>query len=82
MKKDKNIKSENSSNIKKLKFIITTIIIFLIATVCCYFIMPLINNINFGLDLQGGFEVLYEVSPLTEEDELTEDMLYLSLIHI
>lgn len=61
---------------KKIKFTITSIIILLIAGVYTYFIMPLINNINFGLDLQGGFEVLYEVSPLKEDEKLTEDMLY------
>ena len=32
--------------------------------------------INFGLDLQGGFEVLYQVEPLSEEEELTSEMLY------
>ncbi|MBQ2872378.1 MAG: protein translocase subunit SecD [Bacilli bacterium] len=61
---------------KKLKFTITLIIVLLITSVSAYFIMPLIDKINFGLDLQGGFEVLYEVSPLTKDEELTEDMLY------
>ena len=61
---------------KKLKFTITLIITLLIAGISTYFIMPLIDKINFGLDLQGGFEVLYEVSPLKEDDKLTEDMLY------
>jgi len=36
--------------------------------------IPLMNDINYGLDLQGGFEVLYEVSPL-EGEKLTKDML-------
>ena len=53
---------------KKLKFTITLIITLLIAGISTYFIMPLIDKINFGLDLQGGFEVLYEVSPLKEDD--------------
>lgn len=61
---------------KKLKFTITLIIILLITGISTYFIKPLIDNINFGLDLQGGFEVLYEVSPLKEDEELTEEMLY------
>ena len=61
---------------KKRNFIIGTIIVLIIAFICCYFIKPLINKINFGLDLQGGFEVLYEVEPLNSEDELTSDMLY------
>ena len=38
-------------------------------------LLPLVfNNLSFGLDLQGGFEVLYQVSSLDDE-ELTEDML-------
>lgn len=32
------------------------------------------NNINLGLDLQGGFEVLYEVQP-PEDEEITEETL-------
>ena len=61
---------------KKKNFIIGTLIVLIIAFICCYFINPLINKIKFGLDLQGGFEVLYEVEPLDENDELTSDMLY------
>ena len=61
---------------KKKNFIIGTILVLIIAFICCYFISPLINKINFGLDLQGGFEVLYEVEPLNEDDVLTQDMLY------
>ena len=61
---------------KKKNFIIGTILVLVVAFICCYFISPLINKINFGLDLQGGFEVLYEVEPLDENDELTQDMLY------
>ena len=61
---------------KKGKLIIGIIIVLIIATICGYFIRPLINKINFGLDLQGGFEVLYEVTPLKSEDELNQEMLY------
>ena len=61
---------------KKMKFILTTFFILVVTGVCAYFIMPVINKINFGLDLQGGFEVLYEVSPLKEDEKLTSDMLY------
>lgn len=61
---------------KKVKFIITLVISLLVAAICIYTIFPLINKINFGLDLQGGFEVLYEVTPLKEDTDLTEDMMY------
>ncbi len=61
---------------KKNKFIIGTFLILILMSACCLLIKPLINKINFGLDLQGGFEVLYEVEPLNSEEELTGDMLY------
>jgi len=34
-----------------------------------------VNNIKLGLDLQGGFEVLYEVKELKDGQEITEDVL-------
>lgn len=61
---------------KKGKFTIGILLVFIISIVCCYFINPLIDKINFGLDLQGGFEVLYEVSPLSDSEELNQDMLF------
>ena len=36
---------------------------------------PIAKDINLGLDLQGGFEVLYTVEPLDEDQEVTTDML-------
>ncbi len=33
------------------------------------------SNIILGLDLQGGFEILYEVEPANEGDEITRDVL-------
>ncbi len=60
----------------KNKFLLKLIITLIITGICGYFLYPTINKINFGLDLQGGFEVLYEVSPLEENEELTQDMLY------
>jgi len=69
-------KYEHKNNFKKGKFTITLLLILIVTGVCVYFIKPLIDNTNFGLDLQGGFEVLYEVTPLKEDEKLTEDMLY------
>ncbi|WP_342598481.1 protein translocase subunit SecDF [Psychrobacillus sp. FSL H8-0483] len=33
-----------------------------------------LNNIKLGLDLQGGFEVLYQVEPLKEGQKITEEV--------
>lgn len=35
----------------------------------------ILNNIKLGLDLQGGFEVLYEVTPIDKEQKITQDVL-------
>ena len=35
----------------------------------------LLNGVRLGLDLQGGFEILYEVEPLEEGQELTRNVL-------
>lgn len=61
---------------KNNKFIVRLVIVLVISFLCCYFIRPLVNKIKFGLDLQGGFEVLYDVQPLNEDEELSHDMLY------
>lgn len=33
------------------------------------------KDINLGLDLQGGFEVLYEIEPVDEEQDVSRDLL-------
>lgn len=38
------------------------------------FAQPIVNNIKLGLDLQGGFEVLYEVEPLKKGQKVSEEM--------
>lgn len=75
-KMKKELNNDNQQRQSIIKFTIATLIVIIISFVCCYFISPLIDKINFGLDLQGGFEVLYEVKPLKEEETLTQDMLY------
>ena len=60
---------------KKIKVILGTLVILIVMFVSGYLCVPLFKNINYGLDLQGGFEVLYEIEPLDDE-ELTYDMVY------
>lgn len=61
---------------KKIKLLSTCIIVICIIIGCLFSFTPLLDKINYGLDLQGGFEVLYEVSPINKEDKLTSDMVY------
>ena len=63
--------------LKKIpKFIFGFICCICIILACVFSFSPLLKNINYGLDLQGGFEVLYEISPLDDEKKLDSDMLY------
>ena len=63
----------NKKGLKVLGGIIVSLCIILF---CAFSFKPLLNKINYGLDLQGGFEVLYEVSPLDKDSKLTNDMVY------
>ena len=60
---------------KKTKVILGTIEAALILFMSAYLCIPIFKNINYGLDLQGGFEVLYEIEAL-DGNELSEDMVY------
>lgn len=55
------------------KLLKTIIIIFTIILVCILFIKPTLKDISFGIDLQGGFEILYNVEPLEEGKKLTDE---------
>ena len=48
---------------KKKVLVASSILILLVIGVCFSFI-PIFKNLNFGLDLQGGFEVLYKVESI------------------
>lgn len=71
MKKKKQIKEQKSTK-KVILGLLVTIIVLLGSAYLC---IPIFKNINYGLDLQGGFEVLYEIEPLDQE-KLTSDMVY------
>lgn len=63
-------------NNKLQRFLFGLLASICIIIACIISFKPLLNKINYGLDLQGGFEVLYKVSPIDEDDELDSDMLY------
>lgn len=64
MAKKSNIKTKFSSAI------LITVLILIVSVVGVYFA---IKNLNYGLDLQGGFEVLYEVDSI-DGSKVTTDM--------
>ena len=60
---------------KNKKFWLTNLIVVLLVAIVGFAYKPVLNDINYGLDLKGGFEVLYKVEPLEEGDKLTDDMM-------
>ena len=48
----------------KKRVIITSIILTLLVALICFLFIPLFSNLKFGLDLQGGFEVLYKAKSI------------------
>ena len=64
-----------TSSRKKIKVYLGVTICVIILFISCYLTVPIFKNINYGLDLQGGFEVLYQIEAL-DGNELTSDMVY------
>lgn len=58
--------------IKKNRIIAFFALLITFFTVIAFTIQPIVNDIKLGLDLQGGFEVLYEVKPIQEGDQITD----------
>ncbi|WP_031548869.1 protein translocase subunit SecDF [Salinicoccus luteus] len=57
---------------KKNRIIAAVLVAVLLLTVVGLTAKDLARNVNLGLDLQGGFEVLYQVEPLEEGDEIDD----------
>ena len=49
------------------------VITFFILVGCILLIKPTLKSIHYGIDLQGGFEILYNIEPLKKGDTVTED---------
>lgn len=61
--------------IKKNRLISFGIIILTLAIVIGTTVMDAASDLKLGLDLQGGVEILYEVEPINEEQEITSGVL-------
>lgn len=60
---------------KKIKCISGIVLSFGVLLISAYLCIPIFKHTNYGLDLQGGFEVLYQIEPL-DGKELNSDMVY------
>ena len=56
---------------KKITKLIILCILTLLITIISF--IPTLKNINFGLDLRGGFEILYKVLPLNGNGKVTDE---------
>ena len=59
---------------KRNKVIIRLFLNIVIIAIFGYLFMPLFSNLNFGLDLQGGFEVLYQVKGIDGSKATSEEV--------
>lgn len=51
------------------------IIVLIFASIISTTVTPISKKINLGLDLQGGFEILYEVEPVDKNQEVDRNLL-------
>lgn len=73
--KEKKLKKERKHMAKEKKAVLLkTGLLIIIAAIVCFTVIPLFKSLNFGLDLQGGFEILYEVTPI-DGSEMNSDIL-------
>lgn len=68
------VKEERTTKAKRKNFISATLISLLVLAICAISLLPLFKETKFGLDLQGGFEILYKVSSI-DGSEVTDDMI-------
>lgn len=61
--------------VKRNRIVAFFLIIAVLAAVIGTTVMGTANNIKLGLDLQGGFEVLYKVKPIKEGDKVNKTVL-------
>lgn len=69
----KKIEHGNAKSERGLQLFKSIFIIAIIGIIIGFSVKPLLNNLKFGLDLQGGFEILYQVESL-DGTEVTTDM--------
>ena len=56
--------AKNQKKNKKKRVIIQAIILVLLVVGISFSFIPLFKNLKFGLDLQGGFEILYKAESI------------------
>ncbi len=73
MRKKDSLKKKKTGKKGNKRVIIYTFLMILLSVGMCLLVNPIFQQLNFGLDLQGGFEILYQVKSVDGE-EVTKDM--------
>ena len=71
----KDIKEEINVMVKRGRIVAFFLVLIILAATIGTTVTGVTKNINLGLDLQGGFEILYDVEPLNEGQEVNERVL-------
>lgn len=61
--------------VKRGRIIAFFLIVLLIGSTMGYTVNGILKDIKLGLDLQGGFEILYEVKPIDDDQEVDRELL-------
>ncbi len=69
------IEEEIHNMVKRNRIVAFFLIIAVLAAVIGTTVFGTAKNIKLGLDLQGGFEVLYKVKPIKEDDKINKNVL-------
>lgn len=68
-----NRKEKRKKEVKRQSLVAGILISIIIVLTACISLKPILKNLNFGLDLQGGFEILYEVKS-SDGKKVTKEM--------
>ncbi|MCA1318791.1 protein translocase subunit SecDF [Bacillus tianshenii] len=61
--------------VKRGRIVAFFLLLILLGSVIGVFTKPIANDIKLGLDLQGGFEILYEVKPINKDTTIDRETL-------
>jgi len=61
--------------IKWSRFFLFLVVVASLAVLIATTTIPVANNIKLGLDLKGGFEILYEVEPIDKNEKVTPELM-------
>lgn len=69
------LREDNYRMVKRSRIVAFFLIVLLIGSLMGLTTKGILNDIKLGLDLQGGFEILYEISPVEEGQKIDKEML-------